>query len=447
MLLWGVGTAGEGYISSASTTYFSIFLTDVIGMSVGLSGTVLLFQSIISFVVATIAGAIIGTTKPMKWGRLRSWLLVAPPFCAIFYILQFGTPSKNMVVNAVFMIIAFAIGCLGFNLAYTSNISLTNVIARNQGERNAYNSQRMMGSNTGRLMGNYLTPILVAALTAKFTERYSYPIIVAIAGVFFITMELIQFGLAKGREQEFYEENNLSDDNLKLKDIVDILKTNRQLLITLIIDLTSNIASIALPTLAAYYYRNVIEKPLMVSTHMLCIGLAGLGGAFFVRLVGKKITKYKGYLLCVYLIISALLFSTKLVQGNAYAFLGINVIVHFLTGTTTPFEMNLYQDNVIYSEYLTGVSATSLVMGLTEIPVKVAGILKSVILTFALTTAGYVAGAAPTQALKDALSNCYAFIPGCIPIIGFIFLLFFYKLTPEKLEGYKEEIRKRNHVE
>jgi len=48
--------------------------------------------------------------------------------------------------------------------------------------------------------------------------------------------------------------------------------------------------------------------------------------------------------------------------------------------------------------------------------------------------------------MKNALANAYAFIPAVIPLIGFLLLLFAYKLTPEKIATMKSEIAKRNGV-
>ncbi len=445
MLLWGVGIAGEGFISMMSSTYLAYFLTDVAGLSVELSGVVLFITSTAAFILATIAGAVIASVKPLKWGRLRSWLLVAPPVAAVFFTLHFVAVEGNPLASAIITTVSYIVASFAWNLAFTANISLTNVIATNQEERNRYNAQRMMGSNTGRLMGNYLTPIIVAWLGLKISsERLSYPILVAGAGVFYILMEYIHFRLADGFEDRYLESMNQEDKSLKIKDMFNILKSNGQLLVTLLIDLSSNMAGLALPSMAVYYYKYVVVKPTMVSTHMLCIGLAGLAGSTIVRMFGSKVKSYKRYLLCVYIALSLLLVSTKLVQGNGIAFLCINILIHLCTGTTQPFEMNLYQDNVIYSEWKTGFNANSLIMGLAELPVKLAGILRSLLITFALLSAGYVAGADPTPAMQNALANAYAFIPACIPLMGFLLLMFAYKLTPERVAQMKVEIEERN---
>lgn len=442
--LWGLGCAGEGFISSISGTYLPIFLTDVALVSVGLSGAIMLMTSIVGFVMATITGGLIATLKPMKWGRLRSYILICPPIATVFWIVHFSSVPGNPALTAFLVILGYLVGVTAWNFAYAANMGMMNILGKDQTSRNKFNSQRMIGSNLGRLMGNYLTPILVAFLATRVTERASYPILVCIAGVFFIFSEHLQFKITEGKEDEYYVAD-ADEGTLKLKDIVDILKSNNQLLVTLIIDLTSNMSGIALPSLAVYYYRYVFEAPQYVSTHMLCIGLCGLTGSTFVRFIGTRVKNWKRFLMTVYLIMSCALFATKLTT-SPLQFLILNICVHLMTGTTQPFETNLYQDNVVYTEWKTGFNSNSLIMGLVEFPVKIAGILKNVLLTAVLATSGYVAGN-PTPELKAALSSAYAFIPGCIPIIGFLLLKFAYKLTPEKIEQCRKDIEERKNYD
>lgn len=439
LILWGAADIGEGFIAIVSSTYLSIFLTDVALLPLGIFSAVMMITSMFDFVMAITAGGIIDSIKPMKWGKLRSWILICPPITAIFFIVHFISVPGKALLSASIITIGYILARGSYNLSYTANVSLINVMAKDQTQRSRLSSQRMIGSNIGRLMGNYLTPIIVAAIAVRYAEREAYPILMAFAGVFFILMNLIHFYISKGYDSTDVQTEIGKKDTVSFKQIITALSTNSQLLITVIIDLTSNVAALVLPSLAVYYYKYVSETPEMVPTHMLFIGLAGMGGALFVRLFATKVKSYKTFLLCVYLLIAACLFSTRFAAGNAYVFLGINVVVHLFTGMTQPFELNLYMDNVIYSEWKTGVSANSLIMGMSNLPVKLATVLKSALISAALIGAGYVAGDV-TPELKQSLINAYSIIPACIPLVGFVFLKFFYKLTPEKISEMKAEI-------
>ncbi|NLZ38302.1 MAG: hypothetical protein GX893_01665 [Firmicutes bacterium] len=438
---WGIANAGEGFISIISSTYMSIFLTDVALLPLGMVSAVMLVTSTADFILALTAGAIIVATRPMKWGKLRSWLLVCPPITALFSIIQFLSFPEKPLLSAIIISIGFIIAKATWNLSYTANLSLINVMAQTPKERSDLNAQRMVGSNLGRLTGNYLTPLITATLAATISERTLYPLIMVAVGIFFILANLAHFKMS--RSYEAAPSDKLAIDTLSIKEIIITLTTNPQLLVTVLIDLTSNMAGLTMPALAVYYYRYVAEAPLMVSTHMLLTGIAGLCGALSVRLFGKYVKDFKRALCYAYLIIAAALFSIRFIGHNMYAFLASNILMHFLTGTTQPFEIGLYMDNVTYIKWKTGKDANSLIVGLSNIPVKFAGIFRSFLIPFALASAGYVAGAEPTPALKQAIINTFSTIPVLIPLLGYTMLRFAYKLSTEKVEQMKKEIEQR----
>ncbi|NLZ93627.1 MAG: hypothetical protein GX922_06410 [Firmicutes bacterium] len=441
LYLWGIANVGEGFISIISSTYMSIFLTDVAMLPLAMVSAVMLVTSVSDFILALSAGAIITGTKPMKWGKLPSWLLVCPPITALFSVIQFISFPDNPLLSSIIISLGFIIAKAGWNLSYTANLSLINVMASTPEERSNLNSQRMVGSNLGRLTGNYLTPLLVATLASTVAERTLYPLLMVVVGIFFILTNIAHFNMSKRFEAA--SDRKIKIDTLSFKDIFLTLTTNPQLLITVLIDLTSNMAGLTLPALSVYYYRYVAEAPLMVPTHMLLTGLAGLCGALLVRAFGKYVKDFKRVLCYVYLAIAAVLFSTRFFGYNTYAFMAANVFMHLLSGATQPFEMGLYMDNVTYVKWKTGKNANSLIVGLSSIPVKFAGIFRGVLIPFALASAGYVAGADPTPALKQAIINTFSTIPVLIPLLGFIVLRFFYKLSTEKVEQMKLEIEQR----
>lgn len=446
LYIWGITNVGEGIIGIISGTYLSIFLTDVALLPLAMVSAVMLITSVVDFIVAPSAGAIIVGTKAMKWGKLRSWLLVCPPICAVFSVIHFISFPGQPLLSAIIIAIGSVVSKIAWNLSYTANLALINVIAQNPKQLSDLNSQRMVGSNLGRLTGNYLTPVIVAAaLAMNFSERLVYPAIMAFAGIFFILVNLIQFNIA-GSYENAENTGNTKISDLSVKEIFTALATNGQLLVTVLIDLTSNVIS-SLQALAVYYYIYVAESQFMVANHMLLTGLAGLFGALSVRFFGKYVKDFKKYLLVSYASIAALLFSTRFVgyehAYSMYIFLGINVVIYFFQGATQPFEMGLYMENVVYTKWKTGKDANSLIVGMSNLPVKFANIVKSVLIPVALASAGYVAGAESTPQLKQSIINAYSTVPIVFPILGFIMLRFFYKLTAERVEQMREELKQR----
>ncbi len=440
---WGAADIGEGFISTVTNTYFSMFLTDVALLPLGLVSVVMMATSVFDFVAAPIAGALIAMVRPGKWGRQRSWFVYMPIITTIAFTLCF-IPLSSPIVAAICITLGFCVGRGTYNVTWAANLSLIGIIADTPDARTKLTSQRMAGFNIGKLSSGYVTPVIVAAVAVWLGEKYSYSVMMFIAGIVLAAGYAVHFALSKGYEKDASVTTE-SDEEPKvgLKEIVVALVTNPQLLVTVCVDLTSNMGSFLLPALATYYYKYVAQDNNLLALHMLLTGFGGLIGTLIIRAVGNKVKDHRRLLLCVYPVIAAILFSCRFVAGIPVAFLALNIVYQIITGVTQPLELQLYMDNVIYHKYKTGVDANSFIMSMCNVSVKFATMLKSVIIPFVLMTAGYVAGAEPTEALKQGIVNAYTIIPAIIPLVGFVMLKFFYKLTKPEVERMKQELKER----
>lgn len=430
--LWGAESVGEGLIATVSSTYIAIYMTDIALIPLGIVTAAMLIMSISDFVMAASAGAIISMTKPGRWGRLRTYLILCPPIAALFYVLHFISIPGTPWLSAVIITGSFIAAKLVYNLVYVANVSLIPVISKDQATKNKFSSQRMVCSNAGRMIANSATPAIIALLVGRFSEQLLYPSIMLGAGIIYIITNYIHFWISKGFESQSDNSQQSKKDTLSLKTVLKTLATNPQLLITLIIDLASNVASIVLPSLAVYYYKYVLQRPELTSLHMLLTGIAAICGALSVRALGSKIKDTRKALLIIYPIVGAGIFMTRFCSGNVAAFMALNFIVHGLTGTTQPFELSLYMNNVTHIKRKTGNDVNALVMGLSGVTVKLANVLKSVMIPFTLSLSGYVADNA-TAAVEKSIINAYSILPAIIPMVGLIFLKFFYKLSDENM--------------
>ena len=423
--LWGVGNIGEGVVSMVTSTYFIIFLTDTAMLPLGLVSLISLVGSILDFLLVPLSGTLLVSTKPMKWGRYRSWLLLCPPLVVLFYLLCFTVVSGSQMMTALCALLGYVGGKVAWNIVYASNVSLTAVLSG--GSKTKMTAQRMMGSNIGRLLGNSLTPAIVAAVAVHMGEVNGYRVTILVMGTVYILTCLIHFWISKDCSETGVSGENQKKDRMKASEVIQILLVEPRLFLTLVIDLTSNVASLVLPSLAVYYYKYCAAQPGMVSTHMLIIGFGGLAGASLVRLLGNRVKNAKSVLLVLYVLVAASLLSIQIWSNSVFYFLGIGAIVSILTGMTSPFELTLYIDTAEHYRRKTGNDATGFIMGLSNLPVKFASIIKSTLIPMALMLSGYVANAEPTPQIRQAIVNAYSLLPAVFPVLGFILLAFFYK--------------------
>src|SRR5674536_198204 len=103
----------------------------------------------------------------------------------------------------------------------------------------------------------------------------------------------------------------------------------------------------------------------------------------------------------------------------------------------------MYSSTVDYGEWKTGKNARGFIMSLINFPIKTAIFLRSVIITAVLVGAGYVANMKPTAALISGIKNGIALVPAIIMLIGLVFIVLLYKITPNSLEQMQKEIVER----
>lgn len=423
---WGIGSIGEGVVSMVTSTYFLIFLTDTAMLPLGMVSVIAFIGSVLDFLLVPLSGAVLVSTKPMRWGRYRSWLLVCPPFVILFYLLCFTVIPDSQWMTAACALIGYVGGKTAWNIAYSSNVSLTAILSRKAHTTTKFTSQRMMGSNIGRMLGNSLTPALVAAIAVHMGAANGYRMTILIMGAVYLVTLLIHFSISSSYDSIDQTENCGRKEKLAFREIVRVLAVEPRLFVTMVIDLTSNVASLVLPSLAVYYYKYFSTSPTLVSTHMLIIGFGGLAGAALVRALGNKIQHPKLVLIFMYAGVALSLLSIRLFSDSAYYFLAIGAVIALITGMTSPVELTLYMDHTVHFQNKSGEDATGFIMGMSNLPVKFASVIKSTLIPFVLMSSGYAANAEVTPQIKQAIIDAYTLIPAMFPICGIILLVIFY---------------------
>ncbi len=440
---WGVSQVGYQLIQNMDTTFFAYFLTDVALFSAGVSGLILTVTSTVDLIYSILVGAFIGMIPPMRWGRLRSYQLILPPLVIIFFTLQF-TSFGNGLFAAAFIILAYAIAHICTTTAYTADFAMVQEIAATPGDRVKLNSNRMVGSNLGRLICSYVVPLFTGAVKSIIDENFAY-MLIAFAWAIVLTIGYwIHFKMGEGYENQGATVR--SDENLKIKDIFKAFTTNINLLAIVISDLASNVGSFVIPALNVYYYKYAVGSMpnVTLKNHLLFSSLFGLAGAYLAGVVGRKVSNKRRILLVSYATVIILLALSRMVAlTNAYAFFALQVIMQMVVGFTQPLESDLYMDVAVYHEWKTGKNCTAFIMGLLNIPVKLSQVIKSVVITALLASVGYVANMAATPELVTGIANGYVFAPVIAPAVGLISLGFLFKLRPEQMGKMQAEVNAR----
>jgi GPH family glycoside/pentoside/hexuronide:cation symporter len=139
-------------------------------------------------------------------------------------------------------------------------------------------------------------------------------------------------------------------------------------------------------------------------------------------------------------------------------FAGLMVIAVFICGALSKitsgayyaWNVILFSNVAVYSEWKTGKNTTPFIMGLMSLPMKMGAFAAwGIIVPLALALGGFVSGTNPAladTALKSSVLNTFMLIPGLVTLLAFVILFFGYRLNNESVARYREEIGLRTEA-
>ena len=254
----------------------------------------------------------------------------------------------------------------------------------------------------------------------------------------------------EGEDSESKEniEENLKPDKTKTsgKDLLKALFKNPPLIILLIADLSKWMFNFVLMGIAVYYFTYVAQDKALLATYILISNILCVVGSYLSKTIAKKLSTRTTTITC-FIIMAALLFLASLTYQNVWLVIILMSIAQFGYGIAYACTPALYADTVVYNEWKTGKDATGWVMGLQNIPLKIAVMTRGIIITAVLAAAAFSADIDPSTAsveLMRGICNGFMIVPAITLIVGAFLLLVGFRLTKQKMEKYQNEIAQRS---
>lgn len=438
--LFGIPSFGFQLFVNMEVFYFAAFMTDAAKLPLALVGTVLMITSIFDILWVPTAGVLLEKSN-MRWGKYRSWLLVGPPFAALFFILQFakiGTPT----VNAVLITIGFVVSHLIWNIYYSGHVALNSSMTTVREERIAMSSNRGMFNSLGAIGFSLIGMPMILSL-GKGNPPMGYTLTVIITGLVMIACYYILFFLTK--DYAFHgttAEPGKPKEKLSIGEMLKQIVTNPPLLGLMIGEIGRYLGRFVIFGLAFYYFKYVVTNLAVITIFMTGLNVVTFIGAFISNPLAKKFGERNVYIFSLALFIVGLL-AVWAFPMNYISFMVIMFIAYLGYGMPDALGPALYSSTVDYGEWKTGKNARGFIMSLINFPIKTGILLRSVILTTILAGAGYVANMKATPGLVKGIENGLTLIPGVIMAVGLVLFIVLYKITPKMLNQMQKEIAER----
>ena len=436
---YGAGDIAGNCVYALLTAFMMIYLTDTIGMSMGVVSTLIALSKVFDGVTDFFFGRMIDKTHT-KMGKARPWMLWPYIGCAITLVACFSIPTSwGQTAQYIFFFLSYtllnAVFFTANNIAYAS---LTALITRNTSERVQIGSFRFIFAFATKIVIEAVTIFAVGWLGGGVMGWRLIAIIYAVLGL--ITNTLSVFSVKELPEEETSAEEKKENELTFLQSFKVLLKNKYYVIISCSYILTQLYASVI--GMGTYYAKYILGNEELFSDLSLGINITMVVALTILPYVIKKMGgMYKlniwGYVLA----------AMGRVGVMVAAYMGSFPLMIAFTAVSTigiaPLQGDLNALIASCSEHTTlktGYKLEGMMYSCSSLGLKIGGALGTAICGWLLDAAGYVENAAvQTTATVNMLNFLYLWMPVILcAAVGFLLVFLRVEKANEKLLSAKK---------
>lgn len=399
------------------------YLTDTVGITAGLAGTIIMIGKLWDAVTDPLTGYISDRTRT-RWGRRRPYILFGSVPLFLSMIIMFTNPGlSSQTLLFIWGVVAFCLLNTTYTLVNIPYNSLTPELTLDFHERTSINGYRFSFAIVGTLLGAGAALPLINAFPDK---TIGYSAAGAIFGLIMMVTALITFfSVREDKDRQIEMTSGFFETYLKV--------FHNRPFVLILLTYTLHLAALTVASgIAIYYFKYIHNDESKTTLAMLALlVVAMLFVPVSVKLSGK-IGKKRVY------IIGMLVFAGAI---TVIAFLGhllgltFSLVMMAVAGTGMGFTMAMpwamVPDAVEYDYLLTGQRAEGAFYGIWTFGTKIGQAAALGITGAVLSLSGYI----PDVMQTDASSLGIRMLLGPIPAVIFILAiatLYFYPINEKR---------------
>ena len=437
---YGAGDVAGNCVYALLTAFMMIYLTDTIGMSMGVVSTLIALSKIFDGVTDFFFGRMIDKTKT-KMGKARPWMLWAYIGCAITLVACFSIPTSwGQTAQYIFFFLSYtllnAVFFTANNIAYAS---LTALITKNTSERVQIGSFRFIFAFATKIVIEAVTIFAVEWLGGGVVGWRMIAIIYAIVGLITNTYSVFSVKELPEADEEMDEEREEEHKLTFLKSFKLLLKNKYYVIICCSYILTQLYASVI--GMGTYYTKYIMGNEEIFSTISLAINITMVVALTILPYVIKKMGGM--YKLNIFGYIIAALGRVGVMVGG---YMGNLPLMLAFTAVSTigiaPLQGDLNALIACCSEHTTlttGHRLEGMMYSCSSLGIKLGGALGTAICGWMLDAAGYIENAAvQTASTVSMMQFLYLWMPIILnAAVGFLLVFLRVEKANEKLIAQK----------
>ena len=436
---YALGDAAAGGITwKVMSIAFPLFFTNVFGLTVADTATLMLVARLFDVVTDPIMGSIADRTRS-RWGTYRPLLIYgAIPFGLIFALLLY-TPDFGMTGKRIYAYTLYLLMMAIYTAVNVPYGSLLGVMTDDDNEKNQFSSYRMVGAYAMGFITLLSFPYLQKMVGG--TEAHQYAVLGAGLGVVAAAMTLACGLLTKERLKP------VRADKFSLRPFADLLKNKPWIYLTLI-GICTNFFNGFRYAVAGYLITYCLNGDVTVNGLIInytvfmtfgevtCMIFGGLSPKF-TRWVGSKKKAFNiAALICI--VFSVAFFFVPMDPAYIWVMVALVVLTSIGVGFYSPLLWSMYADVADYATEKNGTSSTGLIFSSGTMAQKFGSAISGSLVAILLGIAGFISGSDPAtgetiititdqEAVKEMIWMLFSIIPAFIVLI-MMFLLHKYPI-------------------
>ncbi len=437
------GDFGNDFTFILSSSFLLKFYTDVMHVSAGVVGIVMMLARFVDAFTDVTMGRIADRARPTPAGKFKPWILrmCAPVAISSFLIYQSAFADSAMWFRILWLVVTYI---LWGSIFYTSiNIpygSMASTISREPGDRQSLSTFRTMGSTLAGVIVGAGVPLIAydtRIVDGVMIAEMNGPRFTLIAGVFSI-LAVITYLLCYYLTTERVIPDDVASEEKRggVGHLIVSAVKNRALVSIIVASILMLLSQFTLQQMANYVYPDYYANTGAQSASTIAMMFGMIVAAALARPLAERFGKAEISVISNLLAAVICLFLFFVRPQNVWVYVAVNVFSWLGLGIFAMVSWALITDVIDYSEIKNGVREDGSIYALYSFARKMGQAAAAGLTGLFLTVIGYekLEGVPLPDSVKNGIFN----ISTVIPAIGFILLSlvlwFWYPLHKKEVD-------------
>ena len=437
------GDFGNDFTFILSTMMLMKFYTDVMNVSAGIVGVVMMVARIVDAFTDVAMGRICDKSRITPAGKFKPWLLrmCVPVAIASFLMYMAPLSGASNAVKVAYLLITYLLWgsfCYtGINIPYGS---MASAISADPGDRQSLSTFRTMGGMlAGMVIGVGLPLIAYTKDAAGNSVLVGNKVMIA-AGIFSIlaiVCYILCYKLVTERVTltRYGAEDSEKPQTQPLGQMIKNAVKNRSLISIIVASIVMLLAQLTMQNMAGYVYPNYYNSPeaQSASTAVMMVGM--IVAAIIAKPLGKRFGKAEVSVVSNVFAAAVNLILFFVRPANVWAYVGMQTLAWLGLGIFSMVSWALITDVIDDAELRNGVREDGSVYAIYSWARKLGQAASAGLTGWLLTMVGYTAETAFDPEVTTGIFN----ISVLVPVLGFgllaAVLWFWYPLHKKQVDA------------